>query len=101
MSDAPEEVITVKKVKKAFVNEEPEEDPDVSEVDAEEEDDEDNDEDFEFDMDEMNLGSILQNFLVNEEGVNVCDVLTGLKKSLDTQNKILMKVVNLFENKKK
>jgi hypothetical protein len=97
MSSVAEDVITVKKVKKAFVDEEseePEEDPNVSE-------EEDEDEDFEFDMDEMNLGSILQNFLVNEDGVNVCDVLTGLKKSLDTQNKILMKVVNLFENKKK
>jgi hypothetical protein len=49
----------------------------------------------------MNLGSILKSFLVNEDGNNVCDVLTGLKKSLDTQNKIMMKIVNLFENKKK
>jgi hypothetical protein len=95
-----ESVVTVKKVKKAF--EEPEETEDVEELENEDEEDTDEEDgDFDFDMETMNLGSILQNFLVNEDGENVCDVLSGLKKSVDTQNKIMMKIVNLFENKKK
>lgn len=85
-------VVKVQKVKEAF-NETKSEDG--SDNDIEEDDD------FEFDMEDMNLGTVLQNFLVNEDGMNVCDVLSGLKKSLDTQNKILMKIVNIFENKKK
>ena len=65
----------------------------------EDEDDNEEDEEFDFDMEDMNLGAILQSFLVNEEGVNVADVFTGVKKSLDTQNKILMKIVGLLERK--
>ena len=99
MTDNVEEPITVKKVKKtkeAFA-EEPE-DNSSEENDSNEENE---DEDFEFDMEDMNLGSILQNFLTNEEGTNVCDVLSDLKKSLDTQNKILMKLVNHLMEKGK
>jgi len=102
MDGEQESVVTVKKIKKtkeAFVNSEPE---DVSSgPDEENENDEEEEEgDFDFDMDEMNLGAILQNFLVNEDGQNVCDILSGFKKSLDTQNKILMKIFTLLDSRK-
>lgn len=99
MADEESEVpVTVKKVKKA---KEAFKDPPVEVVDSDEDDDEEGDDEFEFDMDEMNLGAILQNFLVNEEGQNVCEILTGFKKSVDTQNKILMKIVGTLETKAK
>ena len=92
MADESEQVVTVKKVnkvKEAFQEPPPD--------DIEEESEEEDDEDFEFDMEDMNLGNILQNFLVNEDGVNIADIFSGVKKSLDTQNKILMKMVGLLE----
>lgn len=96
-----EPVVTVKKVKKvkeAFQEPSPESHED-SENSEDDEEDNEGDEDFEFDMEDMNLGAILQNFLVNEDGVNVADIFSGVKKSLDTQNKILMKIVGLLETK--
>lgn len=97
-----EPVVTVKKVKKtkeAFVDDESDVVENV-ESDEEEEEEEEGDDDFQFDMDEMNLGNILQNFLVNDEGQNICEIMSGFKKSLDTQNKILMKFYNMFESRK-
>lgn len=98
--NAEEPIVTVKKVnkskpKKAFVEEEDAEET----VEVEEEEEEDDDE-FEFDMDDMNLGTILQNFFVNQDGENVCEIMSGFKKSLDTQNKILMKIYTLLESRK-
>tara|TARA_B110000977_G_scaffold84695_1_gene113094 strand:- start:6669 stop:6959 length:291 start_codon:yes stop_codon:yes gene_type:complete len=93
-----EGVVNVKKVKEAFA-EEQKETEESEEIESGEENEEEDD--SEFDMESMNLGSVLQTFLVSEEGLNICDILTGLKKSMDTQNKILMKIVNNFENKKK
>ena len=99
MENVEESSMKPKKVKEAFVHE-PKVEKIHEEDDDDDEDDDEEDDEFGFDMDDMNLTSILQNFLVNEDGVNVCDVLTGLKKSLDTQNKILMKIVNNMEKKK-
>ena len=92
MAEAEETEVKVKKLKskQAFVEPENEEE---SEEEGEEDDE------FEFDMEDMNLGSILQNFLVGEDGTNVCETLNGIKKSIDTQNKILMKVVTLLSTK--
>lgn len=91
-----------KGVKKAFLIEEGSDDPPVVETEeTEETDEEEDDDDFNLDMDDMNIGDVLQNFLVNEDGVNFADVLTGLKKSIDNQNKIILKMLNLIIADKK
>jgi len=98
MSDSEKNEVKIKKLhsKVAFEENSKKEEEESGEEESEGEESEEEENDFEFDMEDMNLGSILQNFLVNEEGTNVCDTLTGIKKSIDTQNKILMKVVGLL-----
>jgi len=41
----------------------------------------------------LGIEHLLQHFLVNEDGENIPDVLSSIKKSLDIQNKILMKLL--------
>ena len=62
----------------------------------------DNDEnDFLGEMIEENnnedLVNIFQHFFTNDDGENIADILTGLKKSVDLQNKILHKVLNAYQ----
>lgn len=45
------------------------------------------------------LPTIIEHFFTNESGDNIADVLTGFKKSLDTQNKILMKMCSILQAK--
>lgn len=39
----------------------------------------------------MDLGQILNTFFSDEKGTCISDILVGIKKSIDTQNKILLK----------
>ena len=50
---------------------------------------------------EDNLATIIEHFFTNDTGENLADILTGFKKSLDTQNKILMKISNILQEKNK
>lgn len=47
------------------------------------------------------LTTIIDHFFTNEDGENLADILSGFKKSLDTQNKILMKIANILHEKNK
>jgi len=64
--------------------------------DAEEEEEDEFDEEFE-DGDMMDMGGLLTSLLTTEEGDNVCTALVNigaiLNKHLETQNKILVKIL--------
>ena len=51
-------------------------------------------EDGDEDGDEVSIAALFQTFFASSEGENVVDVLSQLKKTLETQNKILMKIMN-------
>jgi len=52
--------------------------------------------------DDLNIPSLLNHFFTNEEGENIAVILTQLKKSMDTQNKLIYKLLQgAAENKKK
>ena len=70
------------------------EDPDDEDPDDEDpsEDDEQYDED-----DEVGIADLMQTFFAGENGKNVVDTIESLKKSIDNQNKILMKMCSTFE----
>ena len=65
----------------------------------------DDDTDSEYDgsqaEEDNDLTSIIDHFFTNEDGENLADILSGFKKSLDTQNKILMKIANILNEKNK
>ena len=68
----------------------------MSDVEPEEEEIEAEDEDYE----EMDMGSMLASFLATDEGDNVCTALVTIgnnldkmSKLMDTQNKILLKIL--------
>jgi len=70
----------------------------VSDVEVESNEDE-SDEEME---DDLNIPSLLNHFFTNEEGENIAVILTQLKKSMDTQNKLIYKLLQgAAENKKK
>lgn len=69
-----------------------EEEPESSSDDQEEESDFD-----EYDIENVNLPEMLQTFFASEDGVNVVDTLVSIKKSIDMQNKILMKLCSTLE----
>ena len=51
---------------------------------------------------DLNIPSLINHFFTNEEGENIAQVLTQLKKSLDTQNKLIYKLLQgAAENKNK
>jgi hypothetical protein len=88
---------------KKFAEEEPEEEePEEMEVDLEGEDDEDEeDEDF------MDMEGVLSSFFTTDDGDNVATALVtignnmeGLQKALETQNKILLKILSVMNSKK-
>ena len=90
----------LKKSKIKEFNKEKDDDDDDDDEDGEDEDEDDDEEsdDEDFDMSQMHLGSILQSFFTSEEHeINICDSILTLKKSVDTQNKILMKLVSAIE----
>jgi hypothetical protein len=43
--------------------------------------------------DDIDIGAILSNFFVTEDGTNIAEALVGIKKSLDTHNKLMMKLL--------
>lgn len=65
----------------------------------------DEDTDSEYDgsqaEEDNDLTTIIDHFFTNEDGENLADILSGFKKSLDTQNKILMKIANILHEKNK
>ena len=67
---------------------EPEEEDD--EINLEDDDDEDEED---FDPDAESLATLFNHFFTNEDGVNIADVLTSLKNSIDMYNKILLKLL--------
>lgn len=67
-----------------------------SDVDAESNSDE---EEFEEDL---NIPSLVNHFFTNDEGENIAEILTQMKKSIDTHNKLIFKLISsAAENKKK
>ena len=86
--------------KKAFedIEEIPCEDTPATE-EPEEVDEESEDEDYEDDYEEddynpVDFGQLLSNFFVTENGENVAEALMGIKKAIETHNKIFLKYVN-------
>jgi len=69
-------------------------DRDDDSMDEEEDEDEDEDDDNAEEFNPIDFGQLLSNFFVTENGENVADALMGMKKSLDTHNKIMMKMLN-------
>ena len=63
---------------------------------SDEDSDESEDEDFDPEMlgEEINFPALLNHFFTNEDGQNIADILTDLKKSIDTQNKLIYKLVS-------
>lgn len=65
--------------------------------------DEEDDEDEE-DMDFMDMGGLLSSLLTTEDGDNVCTALVKmtmvLQKQMETQNKILLKILTSLNSKK-
>lgn len=62
------------------------------------EDEDDEDEDF------MDMGNLLSALLTTDEGDNICTALVKLnntlQKQMETQNKILLKILSAMNNKK-
>ena len=44
---------------------------------------------------------LINHFFTNEDGQNIADILTELKTSLDTHNKLIFKLLSLNSQKKK
>ena len=89
--------------KKAF--QEPEE-FEMEDPEGEEEEEYDEDEEEEDDFEGMDLGSALAPFLTTEEGDSVCTALVSIgthmekmTKMMDTQNKILVKMLSQMNKK--
>ena len=54
------------------------------------------------DEDELNIPSLINHFFTNDSGENIAEILTQLKKTIDTQNKLIYKLVQgAVENKNK
>jgi len=75
--------------------EEEEEDEYLEEYDEDDEDDEDEDEDDEDDEDEDDeLTDLLANTLLTPDGDTLCGTLVRISNTLETQNKILIKLLS-------
>ena len=91
--------------KKVIINDEideiNEEEP-VENIEDDDDDDDDEDEDedeFDPNFTPLDIGNVLQNFFTDDNGTNVTEAILSLKSSVDTQNKILMKILNAFKDK--
>ena len=49
---------------------------------------------------EFDIPSLLNHFFTNNDGENIVEVLTGFKKSLDTHNKLIYKLLASQSQKK-
>ena len=58
-------------------------------------DSQDSDSDSEIDMSgDIDLPALINHFFTNENGENICNVLTDIKKSIDTHNKLIYKLIS-------
>lgn len=93
--------MTIEKI----VSEKSQDDSDDEVEDLEGLDQFDEDTDSEYDgsqaEEDNDMTTIIDHFFTNEDGENLADILSGFKKSLDTQNKILMKIANILQEKNK
>jgi hypothetical protein len=66
-------------------------------------DEEDDDDQFNIEGDddeEMEMGGDpFENYLLNEEGENIADILTTVSKHMEMQNKILIKILTILSKK--
>lgn len=56
--------------------------------------DEEDDDLMDLDEDEMDMGSLMTSLLATEEGDTVCTALVTIGQQLQTQNKILIKILS-------
>lgn len=56
--------------------------------------DEEDDDLMDLDEDEMDMGSLMTSLLATEEGDTVCTALVAIGQQLQTQNKILIKILS-------
>jgi len=54
----------------------------------------DDDDLMDLDEDEMDMGSLMTSLLATEEGDTVCTALVAIGQQLQTQNKILIKILS-------
>ena len=59
--------------------------------------DDSNDSNDSNDEQDNDIGSLFQYFFTNDNGENVVDILTGLKDSIDTHNKLLYKLIQKIQ----
>lgn len=78
-------------------SEDPQDVDDVEDVEDDVEDETDDDIELEDDDDDVTLPDLMQTFFAGENGKNLVDTIEGLKKSIDNQNKVLMKIGALME----
>lgn len=74
--------------------------PDI-EIVEDEDDEEIEDDEEEYDqgleLNEPDLLKMFQYYFTNDDGENIVDVMSSIKKSIDTQNKILMKLLQKLD----
>ena len=56
--------------------------------------DEEDDDLMDLDEDEMDMGSLMTSLLATEDGDTVCTALVAIGQQLQTQNKILIKILS-------
>ena len=71
------------------------EEGEIEEIDLEEDEDEDEDED-----DYMDMGGLLSQVLTTPEGDTLCGALVKISNAMETQNKILVKILTTLSQKK-
>jgi hypothetical protein len=64
-------------------------------------DEESGDDEFDPEMlgDDLNFPALINHFFTNEDGQNIADIITDLKKSIDTQNKLIYKMLSAKSEK--
>lgn len=76
-------------------------DPEIEIVEDDDEEVEDEDDEEEYDqgleLNEPDLLNMFQCYFTNDDGQNIVDVMSSIKKSIDTQNKILMKLMQKLD----
>ena len=69
---------------------------DVSEIESQLNESDDDD-----DLNENNFPGLINHFFTNDEGENIAQILTDMKKSLDTHNKLIYKLLSASAESKK
>lgn len=63
-------------------------------IEEDEDEDEDEDELGEFGVDELNIAELMTSLMATEDGDTVCSALVNISHQLQTQNKILIKMLS-------